>query len=101
MRKRGEAARTRLAASRARLAPRRPSARVPDRGPPRERGPTPTPVLGDNVPAARAAVASGWIRLCHRDQPHVRMLSQYRRDGGCVFDRVLVAKVLVPLRRGY
>src|SRR5438477_8600304 len=57
--------------------------------------------LGDDVPAAWAAVASGWIRPCHRDQPQFRMLCQYRKGRGCAFDRGFAAKALVPLRRGY
>ena len=56
--------------------------------------------LGDDVPAAWAAVASGWIRLCHRDQPKFRITFQHRR-GGCVFDRGVAAKLPVPSRRGY
>ena len=60
----------------------------------------PRHTLGDDVPAAWAAVASGWIGLCHRDQPKFRITFQHR-SGGCLFDRGVAAKLLVPSRRGY
>src|SRR5205085_2759869 len=45
-------------------------------------------------------VTSGWVRLCHREEPKFRMTLQHR-NGGCVFDKGLLAQLLVPFRRSY